>query len=186
MIIDKSLLESFARSYNSLYETRAQLRTFSVGKRASVFLSHKHSEQKLVKEVRTILEELNAEVYIDWQDSGMPNVTSEETATRIKGKINLYDKFILIASQAAIDSKWCNWEIGYADSVKLSNEKMALFPIADIGRRWQGNEYLQLYPYIEYVIDDEYTFAGGGKVKRGFYVMSPDRSIVSLQEWLNK
>ncbi len=41
----------------------------------------------------------------------MPKTTSGVTATKIKQQIKKYDKFILIATDGAIDSKWCNWGI---------------------------------------------------------------------------
>lgn len=184
MIIDKRTLTTLAYAYNPLYETKAQSRFFCRGQKASVFLSHKHNEHKLVKEIKAILEGLNSQVYVDWLDNSMPNTTSGETASRIKDKIKTYDKFILIASQAAIDSKWCNWELGFADSIKFAAGNMAIFPIADEGQNWHGNEYLQLYSRIEYVgtnqyINDIYRLAG-------FYVVSPNQVYYSLSEWLNK
>lgn len=49
----------------------------------------------------------------------MPKVTSAETATRIKDRISRCDKFILLATNGAIDSKWCNWELGFGDAKNI-------------------------------------------------------------------
>lgn len=52
----------------------------------------------------------------------MPQVTSGETAIRIKDRIDKCDKFILLATDKAVESKWCNWELGYGDAKKYPGE----------------------------------------------------------------
>ena len=82
----------------------------------------------------------------------MPAYTCGKTADNIKKKIKQYDKFILVATDGAIASKWCNWELGYGDAQKYDNEKIALFPLKqDDHTNWKGSEYLELYPVIEYI-----------------------------------
>ena len=81
-----------------------------------------------------------------------PKKTSGTTAAIIKQQIQKYDKFILVATNGAIDSKWCNWELGYGDSVKFPNN-IALFPFKSKGTsdaQYIGSEYMKLYPYIVY------------------------------------
>lgn len=41
----------------------------------------------------------------------MPAKTSGETTTRIKKMIRNTDRFVLLATDNAIASKWCNWEL---------------------------------------------------------------------------
>lgn len=69
-------------------------------------------------------------VYIDSQDPSMPKKTFGETAKRIKERFEKCDKFILLATNGAIESKWCNWELGYGDAKKYKRN-MVLFPIKD-------------------------------------------------------
>ncbi|MDR6525322.1 hypothetical protein J2787_000692 [Chryseobacterium rhizosphaerae] len=64
------------------------------------------------------MNKLGVDVYVDWLDNGMPKNTNCSIATRIKGKIKQNDKFILLATEAAIVSKWCNWELGYGGAQK--------------------------------------------------------------------
>lgn len=52
----------------------------------------------------------------------MPQVTSGETAIRIKDRIDKCDKFILLATDKAVESKWCNWELGYGDAKNIQGE----------------------------------------------------------------
>lgn len=50
-------------------------------------------------------------IYIDGEDKSLPAVTSLITAQVIKKYIAQSDRFLFLASNGAIDSKWCNWEL---------------------------------------------------------------------------
>lgn len=120
----------------------------------TVFLSHKHDEVTVLEDVICLLKNLGINVYIDWLDEGMPKTTSGNTAYRIKQKIKDCKKFILLATEGAIASKWCNWELGYGDAHKYPNN-IAIMPITEKRRDvFTGNEYLQIYP----VIKSEYEY----------------------------
>src|SRR3977135_2965019 len=84
----------------------------------------------------------------------MPNETSPETAVRLKGKIDLCDRFLLLATENAINSKWVPWELGYADKAK-GIENVAVIPIADPHGHWPGSEYLRLYPTVQITTDND-------------------------------
>jgi len=122
---------------------------------------------------------------VDWLDDGMPKTTSGITAVRIKEKIKENDKFILLATEAAISSKWCNWELGLGDAAKYINN-IAILPIKKDYTDFSGNEYLQIYPYI--VNLDSSGFINNSYKSAGAYVVFPklngDEKIVSLEEWL--
>ena len=96
--------------------------------RPMVFLSHKHDEQDILQDVVAFLKEEGVDVYVDWMDSSMPAYTNAETAHSLKQKIKIADKFILVATPNAINSKWCNWELGLGDAAKYK-EHIALLPI---------------------------------------------------------
>lgn len=74
----------------------------------------------------------------------MPAYTCGKTAENNKKRIIQYDKFILVATERAISSKWCNWELGFGDAQKYESEKIALFPICNNGQDWSGSEYLEI------------------------------------------
>lgn len=119
--------------------------------KTTVFLSHKHDDLNDLKGVIGMLEkEFDVKVYIDSWDKKMPEVTSGQTADRIKNKIKECDKFILLATNAAIESNWCNWELGYGDAQKNEYNNLALFPMEDVPKSssYKGNEYLEIYPHI--------------------------------------
>lgn len=178
-IISKSQLANIARSKagpqglkGSLYESRKYAKSSSV---TSVFLSHSHVDKALVEQAKVFFENLGISVYVDWADQTMPEKTSGVTALAIKNQIiNANDKFVLLATNAALTSRWCNWEVGIADPFKNPRKKMALFPLADDNGSWTGNEYLQIYPRIERsALDPE-----------KFIVWTPEKNLLSLESWL--
>lgn len=135
-----------------------------------VFLSHKHNEKEKLNEIVVLLRDHGAYVYVDWLDQSMPANTSPKTARKLKERIQESNKFILLASEGAINSKWCNWELGLGDGYKrLSN--IALFPLRDTGKEYSGSEYLEIYPHIE---------EDGGI----FFVKDTNGNRSRLREWL--
>jgi hypothetical protein len=183
MLITKDHLNKFETSYFDLPLARINAILLREVKKekgtekdsVTVFLSHKHNEDEILKEVIKLLETIGVDVYVDWQDEEMPKITSGETARKIKEKIIANKKFILLATKDAIESKWCNWELGYGDSHKFSDD-IAIMPIVENDGSWPGNEYLQIYP----VIKTHYQYSTGD-----YYVEFNDEKI-SLKEWLKK
>jgi len=131
----------------ALYESKRETRTAAT---VTVFLSHSHDDLEKVDldKVIVLLRNAGARVYIDSFDSSLPIFTNAETAMKIKEQIKQNRKFILVATNKAINSKWCNWELGFGDAYKYI-EHIALVPIADNSTSWNGAEYLRIYPRIE-------------------------------------
>lgn len=161
-------------------------------KKVTVFISHKHEDLEDLKGVLGFLKrEYNVEVYIDSQDPAMPKVTSAETAYNIKKRIDQCDKFILLATNNAIESKWCNWELGYGDARKFK-KNIALFPIKPKGAldsKYKGSEYMDIYPFISYSNGYSDTYKTGERVAPGYYVQYYDKNeiqLVSLSDWLKE
>ncbi len=179
---------------SSLTESREPILrhdAFSGDPRITVFISHKHSDLEELKGIIGFLEKnYNVKCYIDSRDPSMPKITSGETASKIKERIRNCKKFILLATEDAIESKWCNWELGFGDANKFKDH-IALFPIkkADTSENaYKGNEYMQIYPYISYYGQDE-KYSDGKIIAPGYYVreIKSDGSggiIVPLERWL--
>ena len=147
-----------------------------IGTKTSFFLSHKHSDKEYLKSFIFLLKKVGISVYVDWMDNDMPKNTNGYTATLIKKKIKQMNKFVLLATENAIQSKWCNWELGFGDANKFP-ENIAILPITDKNdNEWSGNEYLQIYPVItaeyQYIIGSYYVEYKGSKIK--------------LEEWLKR
>ena len=122
------------------------------------------------------MNKLGVSVYVDWQDYEMPKNTNGTTATKIKEKIRQNDKFILLATESAINSKWCNWELGYGDAHKYF-KNIAILPITNNeDNSFSGTEYLQIYP----VITSEYFYITGK-----YYVEFAGEKI-KIEDWLKQ
>jgi hypothetical protein len=124
----------------NLIEARAQ-------RLKTVFLCHSHKDEQLVRGVIAMLEEAGWRVYVDWADASMPDSPTKQTAEKIKLKITDHDYFLILATANSMASRWCPWEIGYADG-KKQIDQILLFPTTE-GTKVHGNEYLQLYRRID-------------------------------------
>lgn len=142
----------------------------------SVFLSHKHSDTEIIEQAINLLNELGVSVYVDWQDYEIPKTTDGSTATRIKSKIVENEKFILLATEDAINSKWCNWELGYGDACKFPKD-IAVMPITNnIDSVFSGSEYLKIYPII----------TTANYYNSGIYYVEYKGKKLTLKEWLRQ
>lgn len=183
--ITESKLKAYRPSYGSYTKTNSRVllefKNESKYFKTKIFLSHKHDEVEQLEGAISFLKKHGVEVYVDWLDEGMPKTTSGITAARIKEKIKENDKFILLATEGAINSKWCNWELGLGDAAKYINN-IAILPVKKDYSDFTGNEYLQIYPYIANLdvsgyIRNSYKLAGS-------YIVYPDGKILDLKEWL--
>jgi hypothetical protein len=186
--LEKSVI-SEALSGSRNFSTRS---VFDVS--TTIFLSHKHKDLEDEKEaagVIEMLEDYGAKIYIDSMDNRMPGETSGETAARIKDIIRYCNKFILLATETAIQSFWCNWELGLGDVHKYIDH-IALVPVKEkdtFDSQYKGNEYLQIYPQIVYRKGNTPNLRGE-YLRQGYYVRSPHEidgfyTVTTLDDWLN-
>ena len=189
--------ENYFKSYEvrSLSSAQGQITDYSLyGERVTtVFISHKHDDLDDLKGLIGFLEkQYHIKAYIDSQDPNMPRVTSGTTAKNIKERISKCRKFILLATNGAIESKWCNWELGYGDAKKYK-EHIAILPLKPAGSSdalYKGHEYMSIYPSIaRYDPGDKYS--NGSSITPGYYVRTKDETkntyyITPLAEWLKK
>ena len=188
-LINESQLRGYrksTKSYNlSLNESLRNFKNESKFLKTKIFLSHKHDELENLEGAVSFLNSHGVQVYVDWLDEGMPKVTSGSTAIRIKEKIKENDKFILLATEGAINSKWCNWELGLGDAAKYVSN-IAILPVKRDYSVFSGSEYLEIYPYIYEI--DYYQYFNGHFLNVGIYVVFPylngSYRIVSLKDWL--
>lgn len=195
MIFERGYFDNNKVSASIIKNTLNEMRNFKASSeyspKSTVFLSHKHDDLEDLRGVVGLLENIGADVYIDSMDNKMPAETSGDTASRIKEVIKFCRKFVLLATEKAIESYWCNWELGIGDTHKFMRH-IAILPMKDKGtydHNYKGNEYLQIYPSIEY--NKAFTNIHGHYFKEGYYVKQPkDKSgttyITELKEWLNQ
>jgi hypothetical protein len=113
----------------------------------TAFLCHSHRDAELAKGLVNMLSEAGWRVYIDWEDVSMPETPNRETAERIQQKIRDLDFFLFLATANSMASRWCPWEIGYADGRK-ARDQLLVVPTTD-GLTTHGSEYLQLYRRVD-------------------------------------
>lgn len=178
-----------AFSYRSLDEARLPVIEYSqyAPARTTVFISHKHDDLEDLKDIIGFLQQrFGVKVYIDSQDPALPKTISPVTALTIRQRIEQCNKFILLATNNAIESKWCNWELGYGDARKFK-EHIALFPLKPAGTldsSYRGTEYMSIYPSIAYYDGTERI--DGILVPKGYYVQQKEGDsyqITPLNEW---
>lgn len=159
--------------------------------KTTVFISHKHSDlEDLMGLIGFLENKYDVKAYIDSRDPFMPNNTSGETALRIKKKIAQCNKFILLATNGAVESKWCNWELGFGDAKKFKDD-IALFPMKPEGvsdSLYRGNEYMSIYPYI---VEREHgdRYSSGELIDPGYYVRVKNENghtLISLKDWFSR
>lgn len=107
--------------HNSQLKKVSDMMLLDIGReKTTVFMSHKHDDLENIKGLIGFLEKTyDVKAYIDSWDPTMPSQTCGDTAKQLKNRIESCDKFIFMATDGAIDSKWCNWELGYGDSQKF-------------------------------------------------------------------
>jgi len=149
--------QSSIRAYANRVQARRSKDVVDEALRArkqTAFLSHSHRDAELAKGLQAFLQANGWMVYIDWEDTSMPAKPNRETAQKIKDRIKRLDWFIFLATANSTSSRWCPWEIGYADGVK-DIDKIVVVPTRDSSGNNHGNEYLDLYRHVD-------TAQGGG------------------------
>ncbi len=176
-IISKSKLTSYrntTRYYSKpINESLREFKAETKYNKVTIFISHKHDEIEELDSAISFLKRFGVEIYVDWLDDEMPRTTSGITANRIKQKIKENKKFIFLATEGAISSKWCNWELGHGDAEKYINH-IAVLPIKNNFSDYSGFEYLQIYPYI-YESDS---------TPNSYYLKFPNGDVKDLENWL--
>jgi len=113
----------------------------------TVFLCHSHRDSDFVTGLVTLLREAGWRIYVDWADASMPDRPNRETAARIKQRIVSTHYFLFLATSNSMASRWCPWEIGYADG-KKPIDAILICPTTD-GMTTHGSEYLDLYRRVD-------------------------------------
>lgn len=132
-----------------LLERLANIKTAAFQAKVTVFLSHSHSDRPIVKGLIRYLDSLGVSIYVDWNDSTMPRVTSRETAAKLKTRIRASNLFMVLATRNALNSKWVPWEVGIADQMK-GESAVSVIAVADPSGRFEGAEYMQLYQMVAF------------------------------------
>jgi len=146
MAISQDLLRQKARTVVKSAKTESLNEALSAG-RKTAFLCHSHVDRELAEGFASYARELGWDVYIDWKDFSLPSKPNVETAKAIQSEIKARNAFLFLATENSTASRWCPWEIGYADGVK-GRDAVIIVPTKDNYNSF-GGEYLDLYPCID-------------------------------------
>lgn len=191
MIISPKFLNSYAKSnniteYNQesiLLENRNWF--FESGytdknRSYDIFLSHSYLDKIQVLALIKLFNEHHFSVYVDWIEDKQLNRNNVDTKTAdlLRERMKQSKCLSYLTTKNITNSKWCPWELGYFDGLKQS--KCCILPVMDFRSNFNGQEYLGLYPYLEYA-----SLAG---VDRGcyFYICNQTRTkFIKLRDWLD-
>lgn len=187
MILSHDFLRSSkSRSlYESVdsYQQRVLLennRIYSSKNQFDIFLSHSYLDREEVLSLVQLFNKCAYSVYVDWiYDYRLDrNSVSVNTAELLRKRMNQSRGLAYLATGNSTNSKWCPWELGYFDG-KSGNARCCILPILNyLAYSYKGQEYLGLYPYLEY---EKYA----DRDVYDFWVHEQNSSkYVSLRSWL--
>lgn len=161
MSINQSTLRSAGSS--------ASIQRNAAPSQRTAFLCHSHHDRTLALGLQALLKQHGMDLYIDWQDSTMPDKPSAETAQRLRTRIQQSYWFLFLATHQSMTSRWCPWELGHADGTK-ANEKILVVPTYD-GSGTYGSEYIELYRRVDFASDGRLAAYSHGQPS-GHYIYS--------------
>lgn len=156
-------------------------RIYALNNKYDIFLSHSYLDREEVLSLVQLFNGCNYSVYVDWiEDYQLDrNNVSADTAELLRQRMNESRGLAYLATGNSTNSKWCPWELGYFDG-KSGNARCCILPILNYtSYTYQGQEYLGLYPYLQYdkYADNDYY---------DFWVHEQNSSkYVPLRLWLN-
>jgi len=178
MFITREQLNGYDRGFSiaNSYIRASQMEASAANSReanVTIFLSHSHKDRVLIEPAISFLRSHGVKIYVDWLDTGMPDVISGDTAKKIKERINQHKKFLVMVTENSKNSRWVPWELGYADPTK-GMDHIASFPVTEKANDYDfnNNEYMKIYPKIYYVGE-------------AWYIWQDDpQKITKLTDWL--
>lgn len=127
-------------------------RIYSSNNQYDIFLSHSYLDREEVLNLVQLFNNCGYSVYVDWiYDYQLDrNSVSVKTAELLRKRMNESKGLAYLATGNSTNSKWCPWEMGYFDG-KSENSRCCILPILNYSSySYQGQEYLGLYPYLQY------------------------------------
>lgn len=142
-----------------------------------IFLSHSSFDKAEIAGIVTLLENIGYSVYVDFRGDPHldPNRVNRETAATIRRRLQNSRTLVFVLSVNARRSAWMPWELGYFDGLKKHIVILPIERVPVLGRRYKGQEYLDLYDYI-----DKGSLS---KDDTSLTVHSHERKSISFREW---
>lgn len=145
MAINIRLLEQ-AATRSAPSSLAKSLQEARIARKKTAFLSHSHLDAQKAKGLQILLAESGWNVFIDWEHNYLDDRPTKETAKWLQEAIVQADWLIYLATPNSQKSRWCPWEIGYADGKKTASS--ILIVSTEDANGTYGSEYLSLYKQI--------------------------------------
>jgi len=139
-------------------------------KKYDLFLSHSSTNKELLLIIKSILNSLNFNVYIDWindKESLKRTLTNADTAHVIIERLKSCNSLMFVYTQDSLKSLWTPWEIGYFHSLK---GKICVYYPDDIDESMIP-AYINIYPKV-FLKENEFVV----KINEGF---------LPINKWIN-
>ena len=185
IISEKYLLEQSIKRNIYEYEEQRKLiftentNIMNTSNKYDIFLSHSSLDKKLLLTLMSMFNDAGYSVYVDWiEDKQLDrNNVNRNTAQILRHRMNNSQGLAYIATSNSAHSRWCPWELGYFDG--KNKGRCCILPIME-SESFRGQEYLSLYPYLDYNIID-------GTQKYEFWVNDPENKdeYITLSDWLD-
>ena len=184
------LNEEFLRQHNILAHSRfdnqetrilnENQQIFEDAKKYDLFISHSYLDKSLILSLVELFNKAGHSVYVDWINDPYLDrkAVNRQTAELLRLRMNECKGLAYIATSNIVYSKWCPWELGYADGKK--NGRCVILPILRTdSSTYKGQEYLGLYPYIDCTKSSDHNYYN-------FWVNDPmvKNKYTSLKKWL--
>jgi hypothetical protein len=117
------------------------------GRQPTAFLCHSHLDKNLALGLQARLTQQGWNVFIDWQHTPLSGRPTSATVDTIQKAIQRCDWLIYLATKNSEQSRWCPWEIGYADG-KKGRDTVVIVATTEANVIY-GSEYLSIYRQID-------------------------------------
>ena len=137
-------------------------------KKFDVFLSHNSRDEEKIIEFYKKFNKKGQVVYIDWINDKYDlrrEWCNASTVDILKKRIKQSEVFVLYFSGETLNSRWCSWELGYADAL---GKKICIYFSEDINKKNIPKFYLS-YPELE--------------ISKNIYVRIKRKEYILLEEW---
>jgi hypothetical protein len=142
----------------------------------SVFVSYDSGDEETMLSVLLLLDSAGVKICPVLSGSLGASGRGSDKDDSVRNNIARCSKLVFIASDNAMRSPRCNWELGIGDGL-MTPANTAIMPVTEQrGATWSCPDHLLSYPML--VTDNDF-FIGE------FFIESMDRKI-SLTEWLRQ
>lgn len=122
------------------------------GDQYDIFISYSYSDKDFALIIYALLVERGFSVYIDLKDDSLNrNNVNGKTAKRLAKIMDESRSLIYVHTPSAKESRWCPWELGYMSAKRKF--RCAIIPLIKDNEEFPSQEYLDLYPFVDYEID---------------------------------